>query len=240
MSEVNVLLDLEVEDWIEYSNTIKRYTDRTAYHSYLYLRDIVYSSREPYYPLVLEEIGILKEIAIEEISSSNPGLSNALFGFACLCEKYFTTKEKYNEFRDMFKRKTLKSNPENRQKTDIANPWGHRYNNEQPNENIIIKAGVPFTVSVEWGEGDWESSSAGYGASRDGSNWTWQEINYFKDGTGYNKRCKTTLRIYNVGKYYYAYRIVKNGKISYCLGDSAWKENTSLLAATRYIEVVKG
>ncbi|MDR2410395.1 MAG: hypothetical protein LBE13_20105 [Bacteroidales bacterium] len=243
---MDVVLELNIEDWLMYCNTIERfintYTDKASYY---YLRDIyLHQEISPHSVMykVLENANVLENLAYRKIgSNTNPDLFSALWGFSCLCKEYCTTKEKSKEFRDMLNRKLFKfdKKTENRKKIHLANPWGHRYHNEQPNENIRIKTGLPFTMSVEWGEGDWETSFIGYGVSTDGSYWTWQEINYFKDGIGYNKCCKTTLRIYNQGKYYYAYKIDKNGKISYCLGDSAWKENTSLLAATRYIEIIE-
>ena len=45
----------------------------------------------------------------------------------------------------------------------FANPWAHRYNIEQTNQNIVVDINTATVVSVEWGEGDWTSTSFGYG-----------------------------------------------------------------------------
>lgn len=118
----------------------------------------------------------------------------------------------------------------------FAYPWGHRYSAEQANQDITINVGVAFTVSVEWGEGGWDSSDFGYGLSTDGSDWTWVDIPWFEDD-GSNKRCKTDVTINIPGKYYYAYRMVKGGTPSYSLGSDGWLENVATLAATSFIAV---
>ena len=120
-----------------------------------------------------------------------------------------------------------------------ANPWGHRYSTEQSDQNITTDINTPFTVSVEWGEGDWTSSSFGYGLTTDGTGWTWVNLPYFENGSGDNKRCKASISIDAPGKYYYAYRFVKSGTTSYSFGSDAWAENSSTLNATSYISVGK-
>lgn len=120
----------------------------------------------------------------------------------------------------------------------LALPWGHRYATEQATENITIDISTLFTVSVEWGEGDWDAdgSKFGYGTSIDGTGWTWVDLPWFADGGGSNKLCKTNLSIDTPGKYYYAYRMDKSGT-TYSLGTDSWAENVSSLAATAYILV---
>ncbi len=113
-----------------------------------------------------------------------------------------------------------------------AYPWGHRYTTVQANQNITIDISTSFKVSVEWGEGDWETSSFGYGISTDGSDWTWIDIDWFEDGSGSNKRCSTDVSISVPGKYYYAYRMVTGGVTSYSFGSDSWAENIETLSAT--------
>ncbi|MBK7029972.1 MAG: T9SS type A sorting domain-containing protein [Bacteroidales bacterium] len=125
----------------------------------------------------------------------------------------------------------------------LSYPWAHRYAPEQSSQNIVVDVNASFTVSVEWGEGDWdypEGSMFGYGLSSDGSGWTWVDINWFQDGDGSNKRCKTSLSISTPGKYYYAYRLKKasNGGTSYSFGTDAWAENIGTLSP--YATIVVG
>lgn len=119
----------------------------------------------------------------------------------------------------------------------FAQPWAHRYATEQASQNINVDINTSFTVSVEWGEGDWTSTSFGYGLSSDGSNWTWIDLPWFQNGDVSNKRCKTSLNISSPGKYYYAYRLVKNGTTSYSFGTDSWAQNSTTLAANSYIAV---
>jgi hypothetical protein len=121
----------------------------------------------------------------------------------------------------------------------FANPWGHRYSAEQANQNISVDVNTSFTVSVEWGEGGWDATDGtmfGYGTSTDGSGWTWVDLPWFEDGSGSNKRCKTSISISTAGKYYYAYRMNKSGS-SYSFGSDSWAENSSTLSAISYILV---
>jgi len=118
----------------------------------------------------------------------------------------------------------------------FAYPWGHRYVTEQANQNITVDINTSFTVSVEWGEGDWdatEGSMFGYGLTVDGSGWIWVDLPWFQDGEGSNKRCKTSISISIPGKYYYAYRMKKasNGGTSYSFGTDSWSENSGTLNA---------
>ena len=71
--------------------------------------------------------------------------------------------------------------------------WGHRYATEQVNQNINVETGTNFTVSVEWGEGDWTNSEFGYGTTTDGTGWTWVSLPWFEDGDGSNKRCNIRI-----------------------------------------------
>lgn len=126
----------------------------------------------------------------------------------------------------------------------FALPWAHRYAPVQTAQNIVVDINTNFDVSVEWGEGGWdetEGSMFGYGTTTDGTGWIWIDIYWFQDGTGSNKRCKTTLSIATPGKYYYAYRMKKasNGGTSYSLGTDAWAENVSTLNANSTIIVGK-
>ena len=122
-----------------------------------------------------------------------------------------------------------------------SNPWGHRYATEQTNQNIVVDVSASFTVSVEWGEGEWDAngSSFGYGLTTDGSDWTWVDLPWFENGDGSNKRCKTDVTINQAGKYYYAYRMIKNSNTSYSFGSDSWSENSSTLSATSTIIVGK-
>jgi hypothetical protein len=122
----------------------------------------------------------------------------------------------------------------------FAQPWGHRYDVEQVSQNIIVDINTPFTVSVEWGEGDWDAdgSKFGYGISTDGTDWTWVNLPWFEDGSGSNKRCKSILSISIPGKYYYAYRMDKGGT-SYSFGGVDWAQNSTTLSAVSTIIVGK-
>jgi PKD repeat protein len=122
----------------------------------------------------------------------------------------------------------------------LALPWGHRYAVEQPWQTTNVVVGSTLTVSVEWGEGGWDGatgSTFGYGASRDGSGWTWVECNWFQDGSGNNKRCKAPVTFNTTGTNWYAYRMIKaaNGGTSYQHGSDAWSENTTVLYAVSYV-----
>jgi len=119
----------------------------------------------------------------------------------------------------------------------FANPWGHRYPTEQSWQDTTIDKGTTLTFSVEWGEGDWTHSDLGYGTSTDGTGWTWVDIPWFEDGSGSNKRCKTTVTFNTAGTFYYAYRMDKNSTISYQHGSDSWSENASTLSATSYVIV---
>jgi len=119
----------------------------------------------------------------------------------------------------------------------FAYPWAHRYNIEQTNQNIVVDINTATVVSVEWGEGDWTSTSFGYGLTTDGTGWTWVDLPWFQDGGGSNKRCKATISISNPGKYYYAYKLVKSGVTSYSFGSDAWAENSLTLSAISTISV---
>ena len=123
-----------------------------------------------------------------------------------------------------------------------ANPYGHRYATEQSTQDITVDINTSFTVSVEWGEGDWDGamgSAFGYGISNDGTDWTWVQLPWFEDGSGSNKRCRTDVSISIPGKYYYAYRMIKaaNGGTTYSFGSDGWLENSSTLVATSTIIV---
>lgn len=113
--------------------------------------------------------------------------------------------------------------------------WGHRYATEQVNQNINVETGTNFTVSVEWGEGDWTNSEFGYGTTTDGTGWTWVSLPWFEDGDGSNKRCKTDITINSSNVYYYAYRFEKDGATTYQLGDESWSANTAVLSAVSTI-----
>jgi hypothetical protein len=121
----------------------------------------------------------------------------------------------------------------------LALPWGHRYATVQTNQNLTVDVSSSFKVSIEWGEGSWDSSSFGYGLSTDGSDWVWVDLPWFEDGSGSNKRCSTDVVITIPGKYYYAYRMVKaaNGGTGYSFGSDAWVENTSSISAVSTIVV---
>ncbi|MDV7188552.1 T9SS type A sorting domain-containing protein [Lutibacter sp. TH_r2] len=121
--------------------------------------------------------------------------------------------------------------------TSAFSQWGHRYTTEQPNQNITATTADLFTVSVEWGEGDWTSSSFGYGTTTDGSDWTWTNLDWFEDGTDSNKRCKTDITINTIGDYYYAYRFIKDGNTTYQHGSADWSPNVSTLSAISTITV---
>ncbi len=118
-----------------------------------------------------------------------------------------------------------------------AEDWGHRYSTEQANQNITVDVNVSVTVSVEWNQGDWTSSSFGYGLTTDGTNWTWVDCGWFENGNGDNKRCKTTVSVSIPGKYYYAYRFIKGGTTSYQHGSDEWSLNASTLSASSTIIV---
>jgi hypothetical protein len=119
----------------------------------------------------------------------------------------------------------------------FAYPWAHRYTTEQSNQNISVDISNSFTVSVEWGEGGWTSTSFGYGLSTDGTGWTWVDLPWFQDGGGTNKRCKTNVSISTPGKFYYAYRLIKGGITSYSFGSDSWAENSISLSAISFIDV---
>jgi len=119
----------------------------------------------------------------------------------------------------------------------FAYPWAHRYTTEQSNQNISVDISNSFTVSVEWGEGSWTSTSFGYGLSTDGTGWTWVDLPWFQDGGGTNKRCKTNVSISTPGKFYYAYRLIKSGITSYSFGSDSWAENSTSLSAISFIDV---
>ncbi|GEM_PF-674722 len=126
--------------------------------------------------------------------------------------------------------------------TAQALPWGHRYPTEQPWQTTNVPAGTALTVAVEWGEGGWDGatgSAFGYGATRDGSGWTWVECGWFQDGSGTDKRCKTLLTFTTSGTNWYAYRMIKaaNGGTSYQHGADAWSENTNVLHAVSAVIV---
>jgi len=118
-----------------------------------------------------------------------------------------------------------------------ANPWGHRYATVQTNQNIVVDINTSFTVSIEWGEGDWTSSNFGYGLTSDGTGWTWVDLPWFQNGDGSNKRCQTSISIGIPGKYFYAYRMTKSSTTSYSIGSDIWAENSSTLSAISTISV---
>jgi len=124
----------------------------------------------------------------------------------------------------------------------FAAPWGHRYNVEQPWQNNNVQSNTTLTVSVEWGEGNWDGadgSAFGFGSSKNGSGWTWIACSWFENGSGGNKRCKTNVTFTSTGTNWYAYRMIKaaNGGTTYQHGSDAWSENTNLLEAVSYVVV---
>ncbi|MCD6233623.1 MAG: hypothetical protein J7K63_01100, partial [Candidatus Marinimicrobia bacterium] len=121
----------------------------------------------------------------------------------------------------------------------LANPWGHRYSTIQDWENgeFNITLGEKINFSVEWGEGDWTNSSLGYGTSNDGTNWTWQDLPWFEDGEGTNKRCSTQVQFESSGTYYYAYRLIKNEETTYQFGSDEWSENANNLQAQNTVKL---
>ena len=70
----------------------------------------------------------------------------------------------------------------------FALPFGHRYVAKQADQFIVTDINTDFEVSVEWGEGDWTTSSFGYGTSIDGSGWVWVDLPWFAASGSY-KRC---------------------------------------------------
>lgn len=121
--------------------------------------------------------------------------------------------------------------------TSFAQLWGHRYSAEQTNQNISVDVSESFTVSVEWNQGDWTASDFGYGYSTDGTNWVWTNCPWFQNGSENNKRCKTSVSISIPGKYYYAYRFIKNSTTTYQHGDDNWSQNSTSISATSTIIV---
>lgn len=124
----------------------------------------------------------------------------------------------------------------------FANPWAHRYSAEQANENFALAVATDFNVSVEWGEGDWDANGSrfGYGLSQDGSDWNWDnEVFWFQDGDGANKRCRATIQLPHPGKFYYAFKMIKGGTHYYASGSDSWAETSTTLSAVSYISVGK-
>ncbi len=107
--------------------------------------------------------------------------------------------------------------------------WGHRYEAVQPEQNPQVHVGESFTMSVEWGEGDWDENGSliGYGLSQDGTDWTWVSIDWFEDGERSNKRCKVDLSIGEAGTYYYLYKLKKGGEEGFQNGKADWSENAA-------------
>lgn len=122
--------------------------------------------------------------------------------------------------------------------------WGHRYATEQAEQNPTINAGQTVTMSVEWGEGDWQESKIGYGTSTDGSDWTWVDINWFEndpaEGSS-NKRCKVDITINEAGRYYYVYKFKKGDVDGHQYGSADWSENAAwnTESIVSYIDVLR-
>jgi hypothetical protein len=122
----------------------------------------------------------------------------------------------------------------------FANPWSHRYDTWQAEENPSINTGNTLTFAVEWGEGWWTSTSLGYGTSGDGSGWTWIDIPWVEDGEGTNKRCSTTVTFNSAGTYYYVFKMVKDGNDYHNDGNVIWDESSLDFASVivSYVNVV--
>ena len=119
--------------------------------------------------------------------------------------------------------------------------WGHRYATEQADQNPTINAGQSVTMSIEWGEGDWQESKIGYGTSTDGSDWTWVDINWFENGDNTNKRCRVDITLNEAGRYYYVYKFRKGDVDGHQYGSDAWSENAAwnTESIVSYIDVLR-
>ena len=76
------------------------------------------------------------------------------------------------------------------------------------NSSHYLGDSVNYTINWEVGQTSWNATDTGYGTSNtDPSGWSWTVASYYEDGSGDNKRVRSTITMpQTVGVYYYAGR----------------------------------